>query len=320
MTTDKAPCGLSGWLYRRMQAAKQQSWLAPIWRSARRSPFLHSQAAKLRAKAAPAAAFAPPDNTTLTRNERFIEARDAAHPIEGMFTDFSMAVVDSLLSLQEEAGVAGNMLEFGVYKGRSAALLGRRLAGAERLVLVDINDYLERAAIAPFRKAVDFLITPTENFKTAFAEYERQRHAFRFIHIDASHDYRATFNELEMADALLGDRGIIAMDDFVNLNYSQNLAAIFKYLHTAPTDLVIFLVTNEKGYLCRRAAFAFYAGFVLERLIAEMGSREIDEFVLARTDVDPDYGAIYARGREPGETGHHYGLDVEKYRNNFRQP
>ncbi len=146
-----------------------------------------------------------------------------------------MAIVDSLLSLQGETGISGNILEFGVYKGRSAALIGRHLTGEERLVLVDITDYLERGAIAPFRKSVDLVITPTENFQTAFPAYDSQRRSFRFIHIDASHDYRATIHELGMADALLTERGIIALDDFTNLNYSQNIAAIFKYLYTEPT-------------------------------------------------------------------------------------
>ncbi len=80
------------------------------------------------------------------------------------------------------------------------------------------------------------------------------------------------------------------------------------------------LVTNEKAYLCRKEAFAFYAGFILERLIGEMVSRDVEDCMLARTDVDPDYRAIYARNRSPGEEGHYYGLNVESYRNNFRQP
>jgi len=68
-----------------------------------------------------------------------------------------------------------------------------------------------------------------------------------------------------MADALLAPRGIIAMDDYANLNYSQNIAAIFKYFYSSGTDLRIFLATNEKAYLCREADWAFYAGFVLDR-------------------------------------------------------
>jgi predicted O-methyltransferase YrrM len=303
-----------------MRAAKKLPGAAALWRRLRRFAFAQKFSAGLQKRAAAANDFHPGPTGSLDKNSRFAEARNAAQAIEGMFSDFSMAVVDSLLSFQDASGVGGNMLEFGVYKGRSAALLGRHLAASERLLLVDIIDYLDRAAIAPFRKSIDLIITPTENFRAVHTGYEAQRRSFRFIHIDASHNYRATFAELQMADELLGTRGVVALDDFVNLDYSQNLAAIFKYLYTTPTDLKLFLVTNEKGYLCRKADFAFYVDFILNGFIAEMGSRDVEDCFLARTDVDPEYGPVYARTRLPGEQGHHYGLDIESYRNNFQRP
>jgi predicted O-methyltransferase YrrM len=303
----------------RLRALKTWPPAAAAWGSLRRFSAVRHLAASLQQAAAPDA-FRPKDIEILAENDAFAEARNAAQRIEGMFSDFSMAVVDSLLSFQDKAAIAGSMLEFGVYRGRSAALLGRHLRGDEKLILVDIIDYLDRAAIAPFRRSAELIVTPTEKFRDVFAGYDARRHSFRFIHIDASHNYRATFAELQMADELLASRGIIALDDFVNLDYSQNMAAIFKYLYTAPTDLTVFLVTNEKGYLCRKADFAFYVGFILGQFVAEMGSRGVPDCYLARTDVEPEYGPVHARTRLPGEQGHHYGLDVESYRNNFRSP
>ena len=298
----------------------QQVKKSGLWRALRRSPALRKLVASLRGPA-PASVHAPlATGPALGANEAFLAARAAARPIDGMFSDFSMAVIDSLLSFQKEAGISGNILEMGVYKGRSAALIGTHLAPQERLILVDIMDYLDRQAIAPFRKSVDFILTPTDDLKNALPDYAGRHRSFRFIHIDASHNYAETFTELAMADELLADRGIISMDDFTNLNYSQNIAAIFKYLYTQPTDLALFLVTDEKGYLCRKQDLAFYVQFVLDRLISEMGSRDISDCVLARTDVHPDYRAVYARTRLSGETGHHYGVDIESYRNNFLKP
>ncbi len=60
---------------------------------------------------------------------------------------------------------------------------------------------------------------------------------------------------------MLSPDGILCLDDYTNLNYSQILAATFKYLFTRRTDLAIFLVTNEKAYLCRRRQFALSADF-----------------------------------------------------------
>jgi predicted O-methyltransferase YrrM len=253
---------------------------------------------------------------SLPRNEAFFSAKAAADQVQGMFSDFSMAIVDSVLSFQAATGMVGNILEFGVYRGRSAALIGRHLAERERLVLVDVADYLDPRAIAPFGKSAEFILGATQDFKKQFSGYNGQRHRFRFIHIDASHAYRATFTELAMADELLADRGVIALDDFTNLNYSQNIAAIYRYLYTSGTDLMPFLVTDEKAYLCRKKILPLYSAFVLDRLIAEIRSRGIADFCLARTDNDPDYQAFYARQRLENEEGHFYGADI--YKNYFQ--
>lgn len=241
-------------------------------------------------------------------NRTFAVSRDAARAIEGMFSEFSMAIIDCPLSLQTVEKISGHILEMGVYRGRSAALLGRWLAPSKRLVLVDIKDHLDRKAIEPFRDAVDYIVQSTAMFKeSAAAPY---KHAFRFIHIDASHEYRATFAELEMADGMLASRGIIALDDFANLNYSQNIAAIFKYLYTTGADLRIFLATSEKAYLCSSEDLPFYSAFIMNRLIPEMVSRDMKDICLARTDFDPEYSAFHARARNVGEEGFFYGADI----------
>jgi hypothetical protein len=246
---------------------------------------------------------------TLPENLAFKSLVPQLDEIEGMFSPFSMSVIDSLLSFQKETGVRGDMLEFGVYRGKSAALIGRHLNPTEHLTLVDIADYLDRRAIALFQAAATFMICGTEDFKKKYASYNRKRKSFRFIHIDASHAFRATFRELQMADELLADDGVIAMDDFANLNYSQNIAAIFKYLFTTKTDLTIFLTTNEKAYLCRRSAFGKYASFVLDRMLAETASRGVPS-CLARTDTDREYRAFYLRPPEGDEDSCFYGLKI----------
>jgi predicted O-methyltransferase YrrM len=320
-TAESATGSLPRWLLRTTKAAKEHSVVRAAWKGVRLLPFMRNLASSLKDaenSLQPVRDLEKIAALSLPRNANFFAGKAAAEEIEGMFSPFSMAIIDSLLSLQKGSHIGGNMLEFGVYRGRSAALLGRHLGPDERLVLVDIADYLDRRAIESFKASTDFLLTPTENFRSAYAEYRQRSHSFRFIHIDASHAYRATFTELQMADRLLSERGIIALDDFTNLSYSQNISAIFKYLHTARTDLTMFLATDEKAYLCRKSQREFYAAFVLDRMIAEMGSRDIDNLYLARTDMDLEHRAFYARKRLPEETGHFYGRDI--YEGNFQRP
>jgi len=262
---------------------------------------------------------APPDidlraieAKVLPLNLRFQELATLADKIEGMLSVFSMAAVDMMLSFQEELGAKGSILEIGTYRGKSAVILGAHLRDAERLVLVDINDYLDRAAIEPNKESTDFVVTHSEKLRSALPNYRGRRGSFRFIHIDASHGYHETVHELGMADELLAPLGIIALDDFTNLNYSQNIAAIFKYLFTTDTKLTPLVVTDEKAYLCRREEFDLFAPLILDASLAEMKSRGVDP-VLARTSYGPEYKAFYLRGRLPGEDGSFYGESL--YRN-----
>ena len=291
-----------------------------VWTRVRQYPAIKEKIYSIRARLeGPPRDLDAVASLALPENTAFRLALPEIDRIEGMFTHFSMAVIDALLSYQNEIGIAGNMLEFGVFKGRSAALMGRHLNSNERLVLVDNIDHLNRDAIARFRAAVDFLVCATEDFRKTYADFNKRRRSFRFIHIDASHDFRATFRELKMADDLLAENGIIAMDDFANLHYSQNIASIFKYLFTANTDLTIFMVTDEKAYLCRRSALVNYAPFVLDRMLAEVASRG-SPACLARTDVDPEYRAFYLRPRKTTEGNCFYGWDVMRYRRMLQWP
>ncbi|WP_237358096.1 hypothetical protein [Rhizobium phaseoli] len=75
--------------------------------------------------------------------ERFLSSRIVADQIDGMLSPFSMAAMDSLLSLQaSNPEISGDIVEFGTYKGRSAAIIAPRVRPAEKFVLVDVADYL----------------------------------------------------------------------------------------------------------------------------------------------------------------------------------
>jgi predicted O-methyltransferase YrrM len=236
---------------------------------------------------------------------RFAAVAKAAEAIEGMTTRFSMAVMDTVLTFQRQIA-SGNILEIGVFHGRSAAILAAHLnPQIERLKLVDVADRFDRASLARISGNIDFHVSPSEKIDTVIRDHE----LFRTIHIDASHQFVATIGELDFAEAHLSGHGVIICDDFANLNYSQNIAAIFKYLYTTKTNLTPFLVTNEKVYLCRREDFATYGNFILQNAMGEMSLRGFATCI-ARTDAVEDYRAFYLRGPEPNEAPGFYGESI----------
>jgi len=65
----------------------------------------------------------------------FLESKAIADNVEGMLSPFSMAVMDSVLSFQAARGVKGDIVELGVYRGKSATILSGRLSVGEQLHL-----------------------------------------------------------------------------------------------------------------------------------------------------------------------------------------
>jgi hypothetical protein len=241
-------------------------------------------------------------------NDEFARAKELADGIEGMLSPFSMAAMDSLLAFQAERAVKGDMVELGVFHGKSAAILARRLSADEKLHLYDIADYFDREALAKTGASMAFNIGSTEDLSRR--DFRQHRGKVRFCHIDASHMFEPTLHEMALADYMLAEDGILCLDDYTNLNYSQILAATFKYLFTRRTDLTMFMVTDEKAYLCRRSQFPVYAEFVLKSILSKMAVRGVPDACIARTDDTPSYGAFYLRRKGDGEVDDFYGVNI----------
>jgi hypothetical protein len=75
----------------------------------------------------------------------------------------------------------------------------------------------------------------------------------------------------------------------------------------------MFMVTDEKAYLCRKSMFPVYARAVLDSMIARMAERGIDNACIARTDDTPNYGAFYLRRKGEGETDDFYGGETYRH-------
>jgi hypothetical protein len=238
----------------------------------------------------------------------FSETKAIADDIEGMLSPFSMAAVDSLLALQAQRGITGDIVEMGTFRGKSAAVLGRRMSQAETLHLFDIEDYLDRDSLR--RAGTNFDFTLADTLDLSRWKLRKFKKSVRFCHVDASHAFDPTVHEMGLADYMLSNEGILCLDDFANLNFSQILAATYKYLFTKPTNLTVFLVTAEKAYLCRKSAFPAYAKFIVDGLIPSMLERGVPNTCIARTDISRNYRAFHLREKAAGETDDHYAESI----------
>lgn len=252
----------------------------------------------------------------LAEINRFHSVKTNSENFEGMLSPFSTAVMDSILSFQLENNIFGNQLEMGVYKGKSASVMCHYALDNETVWLMDINDQLNRDKLIRITNKFNFITINTENLSQFNIGIERS--CCKFIHIDASHMFNQTQHEIKIADSLLQDNGVLCLDDFTNLNFSQILAATFKYLYTEKTDLRIFLVTEEKAYLCRKKYFNFYGKFIIDSIRGKMEGRGISKTCIARTDKTDLYAAFYLRNQYENENDDIYGRAI--YSNYYSNP
>lgn len=151
--------------------------------------------------------------------------------IPGWLSHHDAAVIDSILSTQSENQDSGDLLEIGVYAGRSAVLLGQHVQPDETFHVCDIFDGETdiKNSEEIFRSYKNFSRARFESNCREFIgslpvihqclslelPYLVGRNIFRFIHIDGSHLYEHVSADLDFAISTIDETtGIIAVDDF----------------------------------------------------------------------------------------------------------
>ncbi len=207
---------------------------------------------------------------------------------EGWFAEEAAAAWDALLAFQRRRGQAGNLLEIGVWHGKSAALLALHTDfSRETCVLVDrymndpvVESTLDRAR-PDWREAVNLVRIDSARLVVDPLVVEGFA-SFRWIHIDGEHSARAVSSDLSLAATLLAEDGIVCLDDFLSWLYPQVTEAVFRYLRENPDHFSLFLCGHNKGYLARTHFVHEYLGFCDRELLDEIEARGFEP-MLAKT-------------------------------------
>ncbi|NII53330.1 class I SAM-dependent methyltransferase [Luteibacter sp. SG786] len=196
------------------------------------------------------------------------EVLERQRHVEGMLMEVSAAVWCILLEAQHASWQwsgdhARDYLEIGTFKGKAASILASFTAEyGNRLAIVDPE-------VRPETRSLLDSITSTVSYMEMRSEFLAQGDFLRanlrnlaWAHIDGMHSFAAVVSDVSLCEQMLGDYGIICIDDFHTDLYPQIPAAVYKYLYTTPTDLCVFLVGFNKAYLCRNVAFRYFSEFV----------------------------------------------------------
>ena len=203
----------------------------------------------------------------LSAGEQFNTVKD----IKGWFYAEDAIILHAINTIQKTTHIAGDLLEIGVYQGKSAAFLGFFMGSAERLVVCDT---FENEAMSAENQAENTAWYPDIKrrlFEKHYFEIHRSLpqivachsprlpkaahlgRTFRLIHIDGSHLYSIVRQDLRIATTLLQPGGIVAIDDYRSAHTPGVAAATWEAVYQG--RLAPICVTPQKLYasLDRRA-------------------------------------------------------------------
>lgn len=219
--------------------------------------------------------------------QRYLAASKA---VDGWFFDEAAATWDCLLEFQLSAKMTGNLLEIGVWDGKSALLSVLHARAGEIQLLVDPRDLkVAQSNLRQLRAdaTIDAFQKPSRAlFK--HPEYRNMLSTFRWIHIDGRHSAQDVSVDLRLADELLNDNGMVVLDDFFHQGYPQVTEAAYHYLFSHPHSFALLLCGHRKGYLCRPLALAKYADYVRTRLHQDLAARGFDQLTVWKTTESAD--------------------------------
>jgi len=162
---------------------------------------------------------------------------DAFHRIEGWF-DYDAALLFMVYNqVLARHGIAGDVLEIGVHHGLStiaiASLLNSkaRESGA-RLYAVDLFEDLQDLNVSrsgagnrkTFEKNMRMFFNDTAFIRTLTRASHDLTAAdlgqtLSFCHVDGGHSRQETFNDLQLCHQALMPGGVVALDDYFNVEY-----------------------------------------------------------------------------------------------------
>lgn len=85
--------------------------------------------------------------------------------------------------------------------------------------------------------------------------------SLRFLSIDGGHTAEHTINDLEIANELISNQGVVILDDILNHHWLGVIEGVAKYLERRPT-LVPFAIGRNKLYLAKLSYQRFYFNLI----------------------------------------------------------
>jgi len=198
----------------------------------------------------------------------------------GMSSRFAAGICCGLMRIQSELGVKGPVAELGAFEGRFFIALAKALQDSERALGIDIFEWPNPQVIDRFEANCARHDVPAHKRITWKADSNKMApeellaklsgEKVRLIHVDGEHTQAALTKDLELATAVIGDGGVIVLDDMLHPGYPTLMVAVQAYLDRHPEMTVLCIIDRESIYaatkfiLCQKTWFKKYEAGLLD--------------------------------------------------------
>ncbi|MCU0922311.1 MAG: class I SAM-dependent methyltransferase [Burkholderiaceae bacterium] len=230
---------------------------------------------------------------------------DTCLTIEGMTSAAGLALMDVFIEEALRRCGSGSFVEFGTYKGRTAALFAQHLGADATLHAVEQADYLQIDRLRQISPRVQWHRLTSEAFCAGGLTDSLGGQRLVASHHDASHFFDNVATELRSMPALMATDGVIILDDF-NDAFAQVRAAYYhlRYVEAFPYELLV--IGFNKCVLVHQDRFDAWEALVLDRLLGGLRLAQLD-CTLFRTDIHRHSRGFFVRTKAAPADADRYG-------------
>jgi hypothetical protein len=202
--------------------------------------------------------------------------RHRRREVDGWLARCDAEIFARLLESQLGNGITGAIAEIGVHHGKS--FIPMAISNNGRLCYaidifgrqefnIDISgcgdkDVFVRNLTKFGVDAKGVFIDERPSTEVTPSDIEGKVGKVRFFHIDGGHHHDVALNDLNLAEAVVSDNGVIAIDDVFRPEWPEVSMALFSYLARKTKDFVPFAIGYNKTYLCQRPFAELYRGIL----------------------------------------------------------
>lgn len=227
----------------------------------------------------------------MTNSDLFSYYNKITSNIPGWLLPHAAELTVALLERQEATNIRGPMFEIGVYGGKYLSLLycAAKRTGCQ-VVGIDPYDHFSFEQVAEHlgAKAGDSTLRFHKALSTDLDAHQLRDllgGRARFVSLDGSHDASDVAWDLRLAYDVLGPRGIISVDDFLNTECLGVVEAVGRFLDAKP-NLAPFLYTQNKLFLAPLRAADFYRETILD-FARQHPENDLHRILIERFDQNP---------------------------------